>query len=127
MKRETVHTPRAPQPPAPASQAVRRGEMIFVGLQTGVDPGSGELAGTEVADQAHRALCNLQAVLEAAGSSLAGATRVTVYLTDLAAFAAVNEEYEHFFPEDAPARSTVEVTALPGGALVGVEAIALAH
>jgi len=127
MKRETIRTTKAPAPVAPASQAIRHGELIFVGLQTGVDPATGDLVAGDHAAQAHRALCNLQAILESAGSSLAGALRVTVFLTDLAAFAAVNEEYEHFFPEDQPARTTVEVASLPGGALVGVEAVAHVH
>jgi 2-iminobutanoate/2-iminopropanoate deaminase len=127
MKRQVIETLKAPTPAEPGSQAIRLGELIFVGMQTGVVPAGGEPAGQDAAAQAHRALCNLQAILESASSSLAGALRVTIYLTDMEDFAAVNAEYEHFFPADPPARSTVGVSALPDGALVGVEAVAHAH
>jgi len=127
MKRQVIETLKAPGSAGPASQAIRHGELIFVGLQTGTDPAGGEPAGQGAAAQAHRALCNLQAILEAASSSLAGALRVTVYLADMGDFATVNEEYEHFFPADPPARTTVAVSGLPGGALVGIEAVAHVH
>jgi len=127
MKREIIHTDQAPAAIGPYSQAISCCHLIFTAMQIALDRDTGELVGDDHAAQAHRCLCNLQAILEAAGSSLAGALKVTVYLTDMSAFGSVNEVYEDFFPAEPPARSVVEVRALPKGALIAVEAIAAQH
>lgn len=127
MKRDIVHTDQAPAAIGPYSQATRCCQLVFTAMQIPLNPDTGELVGDDHADQAHRCLRNVQIILEAAGSSLAGALKVTVYLTDMAAFAAVNEVYADFFPAEPPARAVVEVSALPKGALVAIEAIAAVH
>ncbi len=113
----------APAAIGPYSQAVRCGELLFCSGQIPLDPATGELAGAGAGDQAERCLLNLGAICEAAGTSLERAVRVTVYLTDLGAFAEVNERYAGFFGEDPPARVTVGVAALPRGAQVEIDAI----
>jgi 2-iminobutanoate/2-iminopropanoate deaminase len=127
MKREIIHTELAPEAIGPYSQGTLCGHIIFTAMQIPLDPETGEMVGDDHAGQAHRCLRNVQAILEAAGSSLAGALKVTVYLTDLAAFEAVNEVYADFFPDDPPARAVVEVRALPKGSLVAMEATAARH
>ncbi len=127
MSFDIIRTDQAPPAPGPGNQAIRSGGLVFTSLQTAGDPVTGVLVGRDAATQAHRSLCNLQAILEAAGSSLAGALRVTVFLTDLADLAAIDHIYADFFPVDAPARSVIEVRGLPAGALVGIEAIAARH
>ena len=127
MKRDIVHTDQAPEAIGPYSQATRCGQLVFTAMQIPLNPDTGDLVGDNHADQAHRCLRNVQTILEAAGSSLAGALKVTVYLTDMTAFAAINEVYADFFPADPPARAVVEVSALPKGALVAIEAIAAVH
>ncbi len=127
MKREIIHTDLAPDAIGPYSQATRCGQFVYTAMQIALDPATGELVGDDHADQAHRCLRNVQALLEAADSSLAGALKVTVYLTDMTAFGAVNEVYADFFPADPPARAVVEVSALPKGALIAIEAVAAAH
>jgi 2-iminobutanoate/2-iminopropanoate deaminase len=93
-------------------------------MQIALDPDSGELSGTTAADQARRCLDNIGAILEAGGASFGAVVKATVYLTDLAHFASVNEVYAEFFTGELPARSVVLVAALPKGALVAIEAIA---
>ena len=110
----------------PYAQAVAVGELVFTSGQIPLDPATGELVGGGIEAQTERVLDNLAAVLEAAGSSLARVVRTTVYLTDLALFAAMNQVYARRFPGvPLPARSTVEVSALPLGAAVEIDAIAL--
>jgi 2-iminobutanoate/2-iminopropanoate deaminase len=122
-QRETVHAPGAPPAIGPYSHAVRAGELLFCSGQIPLDPHSGEIVGASAAEQARRCLENLRAVCEAAGTSLERALRMTVYMTDLAAFAEVNEVYGSFFGEDPPARVAVGVAALPRGAQVEIDAI----
>jgi 2-iminobutanoate/2-iminopropanoate deaminase len=122
-RRETVHAPGAPPAIGPYSHAVRNGELLFCSGQIPLDPDSGEIVGASAAEQARRCLENLRAVCEAAGTSLERALRMTVYMTDLAAFAEVNEVYGSFFGEDPPARVAVGVAALPRGAQVEIDAI----
>jgi 2-iminobutanoate/2-iminopropanoate deaminase len=122
-ERETVQAPAAPPAIGPYSHAVRAGELLFCSGQIPLDPGTGELVGAGAAEQAHRCLENLQAVCDAAGTSLARALRMTVYMTDLSAFAEVNEVYGSFFGEDPPARVAIEVAGLPRGAQVEIDAI----
>jgi 2-iminobutanoate/2-iminopropanoate deaminase len=121
--REAVSAPGAPAAIGPYSHAVRAGELLFCSGQVPLDPASGELVGDTAADQARRCLENLRAVCEAAGTSLQRAVRVTVYMTDLRAFAEVNEVYAGFFSEQPPARVAVGVAALPRGAYVEIDAV----
>jgi 2-iminobutanoate/2-iminopropanoate deaminase len=96
---------------------------LFCSGQIPLDPKSGEIVGTTAADQAGRCLENLAAVCEAAGATLGDAVRLTVYLTDMGSFAAVNEVYESFFESDPPARVAIAVAGLPRGALVEIDAV----
>jgi 2-iminobutanoate/2-iminopropanoate deaminase len=123
--RTQVETNGAPGAIGPYSQAIRAGELVFTAGQVGADPGSGALA-DGVAAQADRALRNLAAVLDAAGSSLDRVLKTTIFLVDVADFATVNEVYASHFSAPYPARSTVTVKALPKDALVEIEAIAIA-
>jgi len=122
-RRETVSAPEAPASIGPYSHAVRAGELLFCSGQIPLDPASGELVGATAAEQARRCMENLRAVCEAAGASLQRAVRVTVYMTDLQAFAEVNEVYAGFFSEQPPARVAVGVAALPRGAYVEIDAV----
>jgi 2-iminobutanoate/2-iminopropanoate deaminase len=122
-QREIVDAAGAPAAIGPYSHAVRHGQLLFCSGQIPVDPASGELVGDDAAEQARRCMQNLEAVCEAAGTSLARALRTTIYMTDLSAFAAVNEVYGSFFAAEPPARVTVGVAALPKGAYVEIDAI----
>jgi 2-iminobutanoate/2-iminopropanoate deaminase len=121
--RQTLHAPDAPAAIGPYSHAVRAGGLVFCSGQIPLDPASGELVGATAADQARQCLRNLEAVAAAAGASLADAVRVTVWLTSMGDFAAVNEVYGTFFDADPPARVAIEVSALPKGALVEIDAV----
>jgi 2-iminobutanoate/2-iminopropanoate deaminase len=125
-ERRTISTPSAPAALGPYSQGVVAGGFVFTAMQIPLDPTTGALVPGDVQAQTRQVLQNLAAILEAAGSSLARAVKVTLYLQDLGDFAAVNEAYAAFFPEEPPARAVVQVAALPRGALVAAEAIALA-
>jgi 2-iminobutanoate/2-iminopropanoate deaminase len=121
-EREIVTAPEAPAAIGPYSHAVRAGGLLFCSGQIPLDPSTGELVGATAGEQAHRCLENLRAVCAAAGASLQRAARVTIYMTDLGAFAEVNEVYGAFFEGDPPARVTVGVAQLPKGAQVEIEA-----
>jgi 2-iminobutanoate/2-iminopropanoate deaminase len=123
LDRETVTAPGAPAAIGPYSHAVRGGSLLFCSGQIPLDPLSGELVGATAAEQARQCLQNLEAVCDAAGASLTDALRLTVYMTDLAAFAEVGEVYATFFPDSPPARVAVGVAALPRGAQVEIDAI----
>jgi len=123
--REVIATENAPAAVGPYSQGIRAGHLIFTAGQLGMDPTTGKLVAGGVEAQARQALTNLQAVLEAAGTSLDRAVKVTVFLGDIQDFKAVNGVYAQFFTQDPPARSAVQVAALPLGGLVEIEAIAL--
>jgi len=124
--REEVRTDSAPAPVGPYSQGIRAGELVFVSGQIPLDPATGAKVEGEIEDEARQVLANLRAVLEAAGSGMDRVVRATVYLTDLALFPRVNAVYAEAFEVDpAPARATVEVSALPLGAQVEIDAIAL--
>jgi 2-iminobutanoate/2-iminopropanoate deaminase len=120
--RETVDAAAAPPAIGPYSHAVRAGDLLFCSGQIPLDPYTGELVGESAAEQARRCLENLQAVCDAAGTTLDRAVRMTIYMTDLAAFAEVNEVYGSFFAADPPARVTVGVAQLPKGAYVEIDA-----
>jgi 2-iminobutanoate/2-iminopropanoate deaminase len=127
-ERTVIATDGAPRPyaGAPYNQAIAAAGLVFCAGQVGLDPASGALVDGGVEAQTRRAMQNLQAVLEAAGSTLDRIVKTTVFVADLADFAMVNEVYATFFHELPPARSTVQVAGLPAGALVEIEAIALA-
>jgi 2-iminobutanoate/2-iminopropanoate deaminase len=123
VDRRVVEAEGAPAAIGPYSHAVVANGFLFCSGQVPLDPASGELVGDTPAEQARRCLENLSAVCEAAGARLADAARVTVYLTDMGAFAAVNETYAEFFAADPPARVAIGVAALPKGAQVEMDAL----
>jgi 2-iminobutanoate/2-iminopropanoate deaminase len=123
--RSAIQTDAAPAAIGPYSQAIRAGELIFCSGQVPLDPATGALVEGDVAAQTDRVMKNLQAVLEAAGSNLASVVKTTIYLTDLGDFAAVNEAYGAHFDAAPPARATIEVSALPLGSRVEIEAVAV--
>lgn len=122
-EREAITAPGAPGAVGPYSHAVRTGGLLFCSGQIPLDPGTMELVGDTPAEQARRCLKNLQIVCEAAGTSLQRAVRCTVYMTDLGAFAEVNDAYAEFFPDEPPARVAFGVAALPKGAQVEIDAV----
>lgn len=124
-QRTRIATSDAPAAIGPYSQAIATGELIFCSGQVALDPASGELVGDDVRAQTRRALENLSGVLRAGGSSLADVVKTTVFLVDMGDYAAMNEVYGEFFSSEPPARSAVAVAALPRGARVEVEAIAV--
>ena len=123
--RTQIETSAAPPATGAYSQAIKAGNLVFVAGQLGADPTTGELA-DGVAAQAERVLLNLSAVLDAAGASLDRVVKTTIFLSDMANFAVVNEAYARHFPAPYPARSTVAVRELPRGGLVEIECIAIA-
>ena len=125
MKRQRIESPDAPAPIGPYSQAIRAGNLLFLSGQIPIDPASGEMVGDDVAAQSEQVLTNLQAVLEAAGAGLADVVKTTVYLADMSLFAEMNAVYGKHFAGADPARATVAVAALPKGALVEIDAIAV--
>jgi len=125
--RRTVESASAPRAIGPYSQAIeaRGARTLWLSGQIPLDPATGELVPGDVAAQTARVMQNLAAVLAAAGAGLEQVVRCTVYLADLADFAAVNEVYGRSFPKDPPARATVQVAALPRGARVEIDAVAV--
>jgi 2-iminobutanoate/2-iminopropanoate deaminase len=123
INREPVTAKDAPEAIGPYVHAIRAGGLLFCSGQIPLDPRTGDLVGATPAEQAGRCLENLAAVCMAAGATLGDAVRVTVYVTDMNAFASVNEVYSSFFESDPPARVTVGVAALPRGAKVEIEAV----
>jgi len=121
--REIVKAPGAPAAVGPYSHAVCAGGLLFCSGQIPLDPNTNQLVGSTAAEQARRCLENLQAVCAATDASLADAVRLTIYMTDLDAFAEVNEVYATFFSADPPARVTVGVAQLPKGAYVEIDAV----
>jgi 2-iminobutanoate/2-iminopropanoate deaminase len=124
MPKEIITTDGAPQAIGPYSQAVRAGGFVFCSGQIAMDPNSGELIAGDIGAQTERVLQNLKAVLEASGADLGQVVKCTVFLADMDDFAAMNEVYGRFFPENSPARAAVEVSRLPRGVGVEIEAIA---
>ena len=120
---KTIETKNAPAAIGPYSQAKVAGGLVFASGQIPIDPATGNIEASDIAGQTRRAAQNLAAVLEAAGSGLGKVLKTTCFITDMNAFAAFNEVYAEFFPGK-PARSCVEVSKLPKGALVEIEAVA---
>jgi 2-iminobutanoate/2-iminopropanoate deaminase len=127
-EKQVVRTERAPAPfqGAPYSQAIRAEELVFVSGQLSLRPDHGEIVGETIGEQTEQVFANLRAILEEAGSGLDRLVKTTVYLTDLGDFAGMNEVYARHVGDRPPARATIEVSALPSGAKVEIEAIALA-
>ena len=123
-ERQAISTDAAPAAAGPYSQAIRAGELVFTAGQLGLDAASGQLVSDDVAGQAERALQNLAAILDAAGSGLDRLVKVTVYLADIGDWPAVNDVYARVVPEPYPARSAFAVKDLPKGARVEIEAVA---
>jgi len=123
-KLEILSTDKAPAAIGPYSQAVKCGNMLFCSGQIPLDPDTGELVTGDISRQAERVMNNIAAVLSAAGVGFDDVVKTTIYLVDMADFAAVNEVYGNRFPGHKPARSTVAVKSLPRGALLEIEVIA---
>ena len=125
--KKVISTKEAPAAVGPYSQAIRAGSMVFCAGQIPLDPQSGQIESQDIGEQAKRVLENIGAVLKAAQLDFSHVVKTTVFLTDLADFQTVNEIYAGFFRENPPARSTIQVSALPKGARVEIEVIALAE
>ncbi|MDR3135801.1 MAG: RidA family protein [Deltaproteobacteria bacterium] len=121
--KQIISTDNAPTAIGPYSQAVITGNLVFVSGQLPIDPATGVMS-TKVVEQARQSLDNVEAILESVGSSLAKVVKVVIFMTDLSNFVSVNDVYSTFFSKDYPARSTVQVAALPKGAQIEIEAIA---
>ena len=125
MPSSAIHTDRAPAAIGPYSQAVAHGNLVFLSGQIGLDPATGALVAGGVGAEAEQVLRNLQAVLEAARLGFADVVRTTIYLVDLGDFAVVNDVYGRYVRTPYPARATVGVSALPRGARVEIDALAV--
>lgn len=129
--RTAIHTPNAPAAVGPYSQAIKANGFVTSAGQLGIDPTTGTFAGDDVTAQTRQAMQNLKAVLEAAGTTIGNVIKTTIFVTDLSSFGEVNAAYGAFLEAEGvtepPARSTVEVAALPLGGLVEIEVIALAE
>ena len=121
--RQAVMAADAPKPAGPYSHAVRSGGLLFCSGQVPIDPATGALVEGSIGDQARQCLENLTTVCAHAGVTLADAVRMSIYVTDIATFAQVNEVYGSYFQSDPPARTTIGVAALPGGAQIEMDAI----
>jgi 2-iminobutanoate/2-iminopropanoate deaminase len=122
--KEAVSTSDAPGAIGPYSQAIKAGGFLFISGQIPIDPATGTLVGGGIADQTHRVLRNLCAILAAAGRSPADVVKTTVYLCDMTDFAAMNEVYATYFPAPAPARATIQAARLPRDVKVEIDLIA---
>jgi reactive intermediate/imine deaminase len=123
MARSVIQSPQAPAAIGPYSQAIAAGGLVFLSGQVALDPATGELVKGGLEAEARRAFENLRAVADAAGPGLNAAVRVTIYLTDLGQFAAVNRIMQEYFREPYPARVTIGVASLPRGAAIEVDCI----
>ena len=123
MKSKTIKTKDAPEAIGPYSQAIQAGNFVFCSGQIGLDPDTGKLIEGDIVKQTERVILNLKAVLEEAGCKMSDVVKTTVYLKNIADFQAMNEIYANHFLSK-PARATVEVSALPKGALVEIECVA---
>lgn len=124
-EKESISTKDAPQAIGPYSQAVRSGNLTFLSGQIPIDPATGEVVTGSIADQTRQVLENLRAILKAANLEMSNVVKTTVYLTDLETFTEMNETYATFFSEPYPARATVEVSNLPKGVKIEIDAIAV--
>lgn len=122
--KHVVSSKDAPAAIGPYSQAIKAGDFLFVSGQIAIDPATGTVISGGIADQTHRVLKNLGAVLEAAGASFERVVKTTVYLADMAEFAAMNEVYGTYFPTPAPARATIQAAGLPRNVRVEIDLVA---
>ena len=125
MTRAAIATDKAPGAVGPYSQGIIANNMVFTAGQIPIDPATGRLVEGDIQAQTRQVLLNVKAVLEAAGTSLASVVKTTVFLTDMGQFKAMNQVYAEFFPGTPPARSAIQVGALPLGADVEIEAVAV--
>ena len=125
MTKEIISTENAPQAIGPYSQAVKAGNLMFISGQIPLDPKSGDLVSESIEDQAKQVLDNVKSICEASGNSLDDIVKISIFLTDLSNFAVVNDVMKEYFSEPYPARATVEVSGLPLGVNVEIEAIVL--
>ena len=125
--KEVVHTEKAPRAIGPYSQAIKSGNLLFTSGQVAIDPATGKLVEGGIKEQTQRVLENLKALLEAAGSDFSRVVKATVFLDDIGSFAQFNEVYGEYFLSEPPARSAFQVAALPLGAMVEIEMVALAE
>ncbi len=123
-ERTVIQTEAAPKAIGPYSQAIRVGAFVYTAGQVGIDPAIGKLIEGGITEQTRRALTNIKAILDEAGTSIDRVVKTTVFMADLSQFATMNAVYGEFFPTNPPARSTVQVAGLPLGALVEIEAVA---
>jgi 2-iminobutanoate/2-iminopropanoate deaminase len=123
MAKKTFHTDKAPAALGPYSQAVAAGNLLFISGQLPIDPATGKFVDGDITARTHMILKNLQAIADAAGGSLQDVVKTTIFLTDLNDFQAVNAAYAEHFSSEPPARSTVQVAALPLGSNIEIEAI----
>jgi len=123
MSKEIISTDNAPQAIGPYSQAVKTGNLIFISGQIPLDPKTGDIVDGTLEDQANQVLENIKSICEAAGHGLEDIVKITIFLTDLGNFATVNEVMKKYFKEPYPARATVEISGLPLGVEVEIEAI----
>ena len=123
MSKSAISTPNAPKAIGTYSQGIRSGDLVFTSGQIPINPQSGKLISDDFKAEVHQVLNNLDGVLKGGGSSLQCTIKLTVFLTDLSYFAQLNEMFDAFFPEDPPARSAVQVSALPMSARIEIEAI----
>jgi 2-iminobutanoate/2-iminopropanoate deaminase len=124
--RSVICSENAPKAIGPYSQAIQAGRFVFTSGQIAIDPATGKLVEGGIKEQAHRVLKNLKSLLESAGSDFSKVVKATVFLDNITDFSEFNEVYGEYFPSDPPARSAFEVAALPLGAMVEIEMIALA-
>ncbi len=125
MSTSIILTPDAPAPIGPYSQAIKSGNMLFCSGQIPLDPKTGQMKNASIEEETRQVLTNLSVVVSSGGASLGDVVKTTIFLTDLDNFATVNAIYDEFFGASKPARSTVEVSALPKGANVEIECIAI--
>lgn len=123
--KKAVRSEGAPKPVGPYSQAIRAGGFLFISGQVAIDPMTGKLSGGGAGEQTAAIMENVKAILEAGGAELSDVVKTTIFLTDMADFSEVNQVYGRFFPGDPPARSTLQVAALPLGARLEIEMIAV--
>lgn len=122
---QAVATKNAPAAIGPYSQGVKAGKTIYVSGQIPIDPGTGEFAGQDIETQTRQSLTNIKNILKEAGADMSDVVKTTVLLNDIADFAAMNKVYAEFFTEPYPARAAFQVAAIPKGALVEIEAVAV--
>lgn len=123
MQREVIFTKNAPEPIGPYSQAVKAGNTIYFSGQIAIDPATGQMSNGDVAEQSHKVMANIKALLDASGASFSDIVKTSIFLKDMNDFPVVNEIYGSYFKDKFPARETVEVSRLPKDALVEISVI----